>query len=126
MLIVRIAKHYHAKLPQVIREKRAKFEEKLRNAVDSNNNSTTADENGNVVFADEEDDMLSYKKPQIFVDQLLTIPNDGKPFTHEEITDHIYTMIAAVRQSVFPFVLTLCLMVVFGYFSFVFVDFAGQ
>ncbi|XP_001230597.4 cytochrome P450 4c21 [Anopheles gambiae] len=84
---------------KVIREKRAKFEEKLRNAVDSNNNSTTADENGNVVFADEEDDMLSYKKPQIFVDQLLTIPNDGKPFTHEEITDHIYTMIAAGNET---------------------------
>uniref|UniRef100_A0A182VYB0 Cytochrome P450 n=1 Tax=Anopheles minimus TaxID=112268 RepID=A0A182VYB0_9DIPT len=84
---------------KVIREKRAKFEERLRSSVDSNNNSAMSDENGNVVFADEEDDMLNYKKPQIFVDQLLTIPNDGKPFTHEEITDHIYTMIAAGNET---------------------------
>ncbi|XP_049287425.1 cytochrome P450 4c21-like [Anopheles funestus] len=84
---------------KVIREKRAKFEEQLRRSADSNNNNAMIDENGNVVFADEEDDMLNYKKPQIFVDQLLTIPNNGKPFTHQEITDHIYTMIAAGNET---------------------------
>ncbi|XP_053660415.1 uncharacterized protein LOC128709444 [Anopheles marshallii] len=84
---------------KVIHEKRAKFEERLRHSVDNNNNNAMSDENGNVVFEDEEDDMLNYKKPQIFVDQLLTIPNDGKPFTHEEITDHIYTMIAAGNET---------------------------
>uniref|UniRef100_A0A182JLK8 Uncharacterized protein n=1 Tax=Anopheles atroparvus TaxID=41427 RepID=A0A182JLK8_ANOAO len=86
---------------KVIKEKRAEFAKKLqRTAVDGNNNKgAEVDENGNVVFEEEEDDMLSYKKPQIFVDQLLTIPNDGKPFTHQEITDHIYTMIAAGNET---------------------------
>ncbi|XP_053671549.1 uncharacterized protein LOC128721779 [Anopheles nili] len=84
---------------KVIHEKRTEFEKKLRRTVDGNNNSAIGDENGFVAFDEEEDDMLSYKKPQIFVDQLLTIPNDGKPFTHEEITDHIYTMIAAGNET---------------------------
>ncbi|XP_035776116.1 cytochrome P450 4c21-like isoform X2 [Anopheles albimanus] len=85
---------------KVIEEKKTEFEKKLRGMVDSNNNSVvTSDENGNVVFDGEEDDMLNYKKPQIFVDQLLTIPNDGKPFTHEEISDQIYTMIAAGNET---------------------------
>lgn len=43
---------------------------------------------------------MSYKKPQIFIDQLLTIPlPDGKPFSHKEISDHIYTMIAAGNET---------------------------
>uniref|UniRef100_A0A182NMT4 Cytochrome P450 n=1 Tax=Anopheles dirus TaxID=7168 RepID=A0A182NMT4_9DIPT len=84
---------------KIIHEKRAEFQAKLHRTLDSNNNSAKGDVNGNVVFADEEDDMLNYKKPQIFVNQLLTIPNDGKPFTHQEITDHIYTMIAAGNET---------------------------
>ncbi|XP_052866369.1 cytochrome P450 4C1-like [Anopheles cruzii] len=87
---------------KVIEEKRAEFEKKLHRRIDGNNNSEapTVDANGNVVFDDaEEDDLLSYKKPQIFVDQLLTIPNDGRPFTHQEITDQIYTMIAAGNET---------------------------
>ncbi|XP_055545981.1 cytochrome P450 4c21-like isoform X1 [Wyeomyia smithii] len=97
-------KFCYAFTDKIIHEKRAEFA-KLQNKNDSNNNPNGSPKGGNkqvnkVEPEEVEDDMLSYKKPQIFIDQLMTTPlPDGKMFTHEEITDHIYTMIAAGNET---------------------------
>ncbi|XP_058449851.1 cytochrome P450 4c21-like isoform X2 [Malaya genurostris] len=99
-------KFCYAFTDKIIIEKQAEFD-KLKQKNDSNNNSNGLSNgqidqmnNNNNNENPEEDDELSYKKPQIFIDQLMTIPlPDGKPFSHSEITDHIYTMIAAGNET---------------------------
>ncbi|XP_053691285.1 cytochrome P450 4C1-like [Sabethes cyaneus] len=97
-------KFCYAFTDKIILEKRAEFA-KLQNKDDTNNNANGLANGGKQPMQkaepeEEEDDMLSYKKPQIFIDQLMTTPlPDGKMFTHEEITDHIYTMIAAGNET---------------------------
>lgn len=91
-------KFCYAFTDKIILEKQQELAEaKAKGKQDTNNN---ASDSGNDNFEEEEDDLLSYKKPQIFIDQLLTIPlPDGKPFSHKEISDHIYTMIAAGNET---------------------------
>lgn len=87
-------KFCYAFTDKIIHEKQLEFAKLKQRAAESNNNPGE-------LMQEEEDDMLSYKKPQIFIDQLLTIPlPDGTPFSHDEIQDHIYTMIAAVSLLV--------------------------
>ncbi|XP_055633730.1 uncharacterized protein LOC129774058 [Toxorhynchites rutilus septentrionalis] len=79
---------------KIIQEKQEEFA-KLRQQLDSNNNMKEPNNN-----CEEDDDGLSYKKPQIFIDQLMSIPlPDGRLFSNAEITDHIYTMIAAGNET---------------------------
>ncbi|XP_058823417.1 cytochrome P450 4C1-like isoform X2 [Topomyia yanbarensis] len=90
---------------KIIIEKMEEFAHvRQRNDTNNNPNALTNGTDGkaanNKVIEEEKDDMLAYKKPQIFIDQLMTIPlPDGKLFTHAEITDHIYTMIAAGNET---------------------------
>ncbi|XP_038118459.1 cytochrome P450 4C1 isoform X1 [Culex quinquefasciatus] len=86
-------KFCYAFTDKIIHEKQLEFAKLKQRAAESNNNPGE-------LMQEEEDDMLSYKKPQIFIDQLLTIPlPDGTPFSHDEIQDHIYTMIAAGNET---------------------------
>lgn len=57
--------------------------QKLR---DSNNNNSN----------DSEDDLDSCFKANIFLDEIFNIRFDGKPLDDKEVSDHMYTMIAAV------------------------------
>ncbi|XP_062565691.1 cytochrome P450 4d1-like [Armigeres subalbatus] len=50
----------------------------------------------------EDDDSESYKKPQIFIDQLMKMPlmmKDAYTFSDQEISDHVYTMIVAGNET---------------------------
>ncbi|XP_055611140.1 cytochrome P450 4c21-like isoform X1 [Uranotaenia lowii] len=74
---------------KILEEKKQELAKKKE---DMNNNADSKEEN--------EDNEVSYKKPQIFIDQLLTIPlPDGRPFSDQEILDEIYTMIAAGNET---------------------------
>lgn len=42
------------------------------------------------------DDEDGFRKPRIFLDQILSVKKDGKLFEHEEIYHNSLTMIAAV------------------------------
>lgn len=47
----------------------------------------------------ENDEAGSFKRPQIFIDQLMKMPlmmKDAYSFSDQEISDHVYTMIVAV------------------------------
>ncbi|XP_055542610.1 cytochrome P450 4c21-like [Wyeomyia smithii] len=64
------------------------------------------DENGNVIgksFPHQEPEEAElYRRPQIFIDQLMKMPltNGGMySFTDQEISDHIYTMIVAGNET---------------------------
>ncbi|ETN65329.1 cytochrome P450 4A10 [Anopheles darlingi] len=50
----------------------------------------------NVKDTEEQED---FKKPQIFTNQLLSVKHNGNPFTDEEITHNIYTIIAAGNDT---------------------------
>ncbi|XP_055610599.1 cytochrome P450 4c21-like [Uranotaenia lowii] len=60
------------------------------------------DENGNLKGASGEDDGGEFKRPQIFIDQLMKIPlttAGAYNFSDQEISDHIYTMIVAGNET---------------------------
>ncbi|XP_065073957.1 cytochrome P450 4C1-like [Ochlerotatus camptorhynchus] len=50
----------------------------------------------------DEDDEENYKRPQIFIDQLMKMPllmKDAYSFSDQEISDHVYTMIVAGNET---------------------------
>lgn len=60
-----------------------------------NENNNVANNNNDV----NEDDDKEFKKPQILVDYLLNVKGEeGKHFTENEIKDHVFTTISAVRN----------------------------
>uniref|UniRef100_A0A182NRL9 Cytochrome P450 n=1 Tax=Anopheles dirus TaxID=7168 RepID=A0A182NRL9_9DIPT len=59
------------------------------------------DQNGNN-REQQSDDEQQYRKPQIFIDQLMKMPRtdpSARHFSDEEISDHIYTMIVAGNET---------------------------
>ncbi|EDS29591.1 cytochrome P450 4c21 [Culex quinquefasciatus] len=71
--------------------------QKLR---DSNNNNSK----------DSEDDLDSCFKANIFLDEIFNIRFDGKPLDDKEVSDHMYTMIAAGNETSAQAFCYVCLM----------------
>lgn len=64
------------------------------------------DINTNIIEDDEKDEFS--KKPQIFVDHLLKITDEGgRQFTESEIRDHVFTTISAVSKCSYKYQLKL-------------------
>lgn len=64
------------------------------------------DINTNIIEDDEKDEFS--KKPQIFVDHLLKITDEGgRQFTESEIRDHVFTTISAVSKCSYNYQLKL-------------------
>lgn len=86
-------KYCYAFTDKIIKDKQMELSKEISSGEFDNSSITDAGE-------EEESDMMFYKKPQIFIDQLLTIPlPNGQAFSYEEIRDHIYTMIAAGNET---------------------------
>lgn len=86
---------------QIIAEKRQELGCHLQQPLETDENGNPKESTLETVICEDE----HYKRPQIFIDQLMKVPlvngGGGHNFTDQEISDHIYTMIVAVCGGMF-------------------------
>ncbi|XP_038121096.1 cytochrome P450 4c21 [Culex quinquefasciatus] len=89
----------HRFTDKIIAEKRQELGCHLQQPLETDENGNPKESTLETIICEDE----HYKRPQIFIDQLMKVPlvngGGGHNFTDQEISDHIYTMIVAGNET---------------------------